>query len=84
PCVIHCHSRWATMCSNFNANNSFEMLLPNHPNSSRCSEEMIDVTRRSSLDAATIYCFLKKTEVKSMHWIRTKDIILNSQETTPS
>jgi hypothetical protein len=39
---------------------------------------MIDVTRRSSLDAATIF-FLKETEVKSMHWIKTNDIILKKQ-----
>jgi len=48
---------------------------------SMCSAEMVDVARRSSLDAATVF-FFKETQVKSMAWIRTKDIIYKKQRAT--
>jgi hypothetical protein len=40
----------------------------------------LKMARRSSLVAATVF-FFKETQVKSLAWIRTKDIILKKQGT---
>ena len=66
--------RWAAVLSHRSVKKTLNVR-------SMCSAEMVDVARRSSLDAATVF-FFKETQVKSMAWIRTKDIIYKKQRAT--